>query len=301
MGELNRRTLLETAALAGAASVTGTSSAGASETPVAPEDAVGLLYDATKCIGCKTCVVACKEANGLEPDTRTDALYDAPLSLNDRTKTVIKLFKDDDGRSSFMKGHCMHCIDPGCASACMMGSFQKREFGIITWDPDRCIGCRYCQIACPFGVPAFEWDDATPQIIKCEMCNHRLAEGKEPGCTEVCPTNAVIFGRRDELLAEAKRRIAENPGRYQDHVYGETEAGGTQCLYLAPSNVEYAELGLPDLDDTPTAERARTVQHTVYKGFIAPVALYGLLGFVMWRNRKKGSEEDTTAAEGGAS
>ena len=299
MAALDRRSVLKGAFAAGAASVAGAPGARASETPTAPEDAVGLLYDATKCIGCKTCVVACKEANGLEPDTRLDPLHDAPLSLNDRTKTVIKLFKADDGRTSYFKAHCMHCIDPGCVNACMLGAFKKREFGIITWDPDRCIGCRYCQIACPFGVPAFEWDDATPRIVKCEMCNHRLAEGKEPGCTEVCPTNAVIFGRRDELLAEAKRRIAESPGRYQDHVYGETEGGGTQCLYLAPSNVEYPELGLPDLDETPTAERARTVQHTVYKGFIAPAALYGLLGLVIWRNRRKEAVDEESAAAGG--
>ncbi len=294
---LDRRSVLKGAFAAGAASVTGVRPARASDFEL-PEDAVGLLYDSTKCIGCKTCVVACHEANGLPPDNRQDPLHDAPVDLNDRTKTVIKLFKGDDGRRAFFKAHCMHCIDPGCVNACMLGAFQKREHGIITWDPDRCIGCRYCQIACPFNVPKFEWDDATPKIVKCEMCNHRLAEGKEPGCTEVCPTGAVIFGRRDELLAEAKQRIADHPDRYQDHVYGETEGGGTQCLYLAPANVDFTEWGLPDLDDTPTAERARTVQHTVYKGFIAPVALYGLLGFVLWKNRRQIAVDQEAEASG---
>ena len=288
---LDRRSVLKGAFAAGAAGAVGMTGAGparASERAEAPPDAVGLLYDSTKCIGCKTCVVACQDANGLPRDTRQDPLHDAPIDLNDRAKTVIKLFRDDDdGRVAFFKAQCMHCIDPGCVNACMLGALQKREHGIVTWDPNRCIGCRYCQIACSFNVPKFQWESAAPKIIKCEMCNHRLAEGLEPACTTVCPASAVIFGKRADLLAEAKQRIADHPGRYQDHVYGETEGGGTQCLVLAPSNVDYTELGLPDLGDQPTAHLSRTVQHTVYKGFIAPVALYGLLGFVLWKNRRQ--------------
>lgn len=288
---VDRRVLLKGALAAAGAAVGSTSPAHGRELPEPPPDAVGLLYDATKCIGCKTCVVACHEANGLLPDNRERPLYDAPMDLNDRTKTIIKLFKDDDGRRSYFKAHCMHCVDPGCASACMLGAFKKREHGIVTWDPSRCIGCRYCEVACPFNVPKFEWDDPAPKIVKCELCNHLLAEGKIPACADVCPTAAVIFGRREELLADAKQRIAENPGRYQPTVYGEREGGGTQCLYLAPSNVTFTELGLPDLDDKPVPALARNVQHTVYKGFIAPAALYGILGLVMWRNRRKADGE----------
>lgn len=295
---IDRRSVLKIVAGAGAASVASALPAPAAEPAQAPEDAVGLLYDATKCIGCKTCVVACQDANGLPRDTRLNPLYDAPTDLNDRAKTVIKLFRDDDdGRRSFFKAHCMQCIDPGCVSACMLGAFQKREYGIVTWDPDRCIGCRYCQVACPYNVPKFEWNDATPRIVKCELCNHRLAEGKEPACTEVCPTKAVIFGRRSELLAEAKRRIAESPGRYQSTVFGETEGGGTQSLYLAPANVSFQEMGLPDLGDEPTPELARTVQHGIYKGFVAPVALYGLVGLAVWRNRRKSEQAESAEEE----
>jgi Fe-S-cluster-containing dehydrogenase component len=292
---IDRRSVLKAVASAGAASVAGAVPVRASTRAVAPPDAVGLLYDATLCIGCKTCVVACNEEAGLEQDTRRNPLYNAPDDLNDRTRTVIKLFKADDGRMSFYKAQCMHCIDPGCVSACMLGAFQKRAGGAVTWDPARCIGCRYCQIACPFNVPKFEWYDATPRIVKCDLCADRRAEGKQPACTAVCPVKAVVFGPREEILAEAKRRIAAAPDRYQPTVYGETEGGGTQCLVLSPANVRHTELGLPDLDDRPVPELARTVQHGIYKGFAAPVALYGVLSLVMWRNRRQQAKAEEVA------
>jgi hypothetical protein len=149
-------------------------------------------------------------------------------------------------------------------------------------------------MACPFGVPKFEWTKAlAPKIVKCEFCIDRLKAGQEPACTATCPREAVIFGKRDELLREAHRRIEENPDFYINRVYGETEAGGTQVLYL--SHVPFEKLGLPNFGDTPVPETARTIQHGVYRGFIAPVALYGLLAAVMMRHRKKeeaSSEEE---------
>jgi formate dehydrogenase beta subunit len=271
-------------AIAGAAT-TIAAPAAASVPRRAPADAVGLLYDTTKCIGCKACMVACREANGLEADTSwSGGLYQAPLDLNEKTKTVIKLF-DDGNQRSYMKAQCMHCIDPACASACMLGAFKKREFGIVTYDVDLCVGCRYCEVACPFGVPKFEWSKALPKMVKCELCNHRLAKGQQPACSEVCPRQAVIFGRREDLLREARTRIAENPGKYVPKIYGETDGGGTQCLYL--SHVDFEKVGLPALGEESTPTLQRSIQHGIYKGFAAPVALYGLLGFVMFRNRKK--------------
>lgn len=293
---LSRRSVLKVVAATGAASVSGALPVRASDRLQAPPDAVGLLYDSTRCIGCKSCVVACNENAGLAQDTRSNALYNAPADLNDRAQTVIKLFKAEDGRVAYFKAQCMHCIDPACASACMLGAFQKREGGAVTWDPARCIGCRYCQVACPFNVPKFEWNSAAPKIVKCDLCADRRAEGKEPACTTVCPAGAVVFGTREALLADAKARIAAQPDRYQPTVFGETEGGGTQCLVLAPANVGYQELGLPDLGDEPTAKLARTVQHGIYKGFVAPVALYGLFAAVLWRNRRKhqvGEEESS--------
>jgi Fe-S-cluster-containing dehydrogenase component len=275
-----------------------------------------MLYDTTLCIGCKACVVACTEANGLEPDTRLDGIHQAPPGLNSRTKNVIKLYKDGE-RRSYMKAQCMHCVDPACAGACMLGSLKKDEVtGVVTYNPAYCVGCRYCMMSCPFNVAKFEFEKALPKIVKCELCSHRFpsdlkmtqvdgfsrfAKGQGPACCEVCPRGAVIYGKRAELLAEAKRRIAESPGRYQPEVYGETDGGGTQVLYL--SHVPFDKLGLPKLGGESVPHTALSVQHGIYKGFIAPVALYAALGAVMIRNRKKHPEafKEGEGDEGGTS
>ena len=281
---ISRRTALKVA-LAGAATLAA-KPVQASVAMVAPADAVGLLYDTTKCIGCKACVAACREANGLVPDSATSGgLYHAPVDLSEKAKTVIKVVNDGE-HQSFMKAQCMHCVDPACASACMLGAFKKREYGIVSYDVNYCIGCRYCEVACPYGVPKFEWSKAAPRMVKCELCNHRLAQGKQPACSEVCPRQAVIFGKRADLLLEAKRRLAASPGVYVQKVYGETDGGGTQCLYI--SHVPFEKLGLPALTEESTPTLQRTIQHAVYKGFAAPIALYGVLGAVMLRNRRKG-------------
>lgn len=281
---ITRRAALQTMIAAGATAASARS-ASAAVLPTPPADAVGLLYDATMCIGCKACTVACRDANGLAPDTTgsPSRIYNAPVDLSARAKTVIKLYAEGSTQS-YMKAQCMHCVDPACVSACMLGSLKKREFGIVTYDVDYCIGCRYCEVACPFGVPKFEFAKAAPKIVKCELCKERLAAGQEPACTDVCPRHAVIYGRRTELLKEAKRRIAETPGRYVPKVYGETDGGGTQVLYL--SHVPFDRLGLPTLGDEPAPQLARSIQHGVYRGFIAPAALYAALGIVMLRNRK---------------
>lgn len=287
---MNRRTAFKMAAAGAATAVVSAVKplSAKSVALVARSDAVGLLYDTTKCIGCKACVNACREANGLEPDTTwSGGLYNAPLDLSAKAKTVIKLY-DDGEHQSFFKAQCMHCLDPACANACMLGAFKKREHGIVTYDVNYCVGCRYCEIACPYGVPKFEWSKAAPKMVKCELCNHRIAQGKIPACAEVCPKGAVIYGKREDLLREAKSRLAENPGKYVPKIYGEHDGGGTQCLYL--SHVPFEKLGLPVLGTESTPSLQRTIQHGIYKGFAAPVALYGLLGFVMLRNRKKEGE-----------
>jgi Fe-S-cluster-containing dehydrogenase component len=285
---ITRRAALSGLLTAGATAV-GVKSATAAVLPTPPADAVGMLYDTTLCIGCKACVVACQDANGLPRDPAgIDARYDAPVDLNYRAKNVIKLYHEGTQRS-FVKVQCMHCVDPACVAACMLGALKKSEFGVVTYNVDYCVGCRYCEVACPYGVPKFQWASATPRIVKCELCNHRLAKGQEPACTEVCPRHAVIFGKRADLLAEAKRRIAENPGRYVPKIYGETDGGGTQVLYL--SHVSFDKIGFPALGDAPAPDLARSVQHGVYRGFVAPVALYGVLGMIAFRNRKQGRAE----------
>jgi Fe-S-cluster-containing dehydrogenase component len=298
-GTLDRRKALRVLATGGAAAGAAALPARAVSAPIeAPHEALGMLYDTTRCIGCKACVVACREANDLEPDTGPDGLHLMPPDLNSRTKNVIKLYKEGP-KVSFFKAQCMHCVDPACVNACMLHSLEKDPVtGIVSYDPYYCVGCRYCQMACPFNVPKFEFEKALPKIVKCELCRHRFpkdmkaalsggfsrfAKGQGPACCEVCPREAVIYGKRSELLAEAKRRLAAHPGRYVPKVYGEHDAGGTQVLYL--SHVPFEKLGLPDLPESVPATMRR-VQHGVYKGFVAPVALYIALGAVMIRNRR---------------
>jgi formate dehydrogenase beta subunit len=280
---LHRREALKVLATAGAAA-TVPATAHARPAKRAPADAVGMLYDATLCVGCQACMVACKEANDLSYD-QPDGRWDAPIDLSANTKTVIKVY-EENGVHSFMKAQCMHCIDPACVSACMLGAYQKREFGMVTWDGDKCVGCRYCQIACPYNVPRFEWDKAIPKMVKCEMCAHRVVEGLEPACVEVCPRDAIIFGSYTDILAEAKRRVAAQPDRYEQKVFGEKDGGGTQVLYLTHAGVPFTALGLPDLGEVSVPHLPETVQHFIYKGFVAPVALYAALATVMWRNRR---------------
>jgi len=296
MLRITRRAAIKSAFLAGAAAVGATSAAASStERPEAPKDAVGLLYDATLCIGCKACVVACQEASHLPPDTgASNGRYLAPDDLNARTRNIIKLAPVVDGESSYVKRQCMHCIDPACVTACMMGALKKREHGIVSWEGEKCVGCRYCQVACPFNIPKFEWTSDggfyNPRIVKCELCRERLADGLEPACTTVCPRKAVIFGTREALLTDAKRRLAAHPDRYIPKVYGEHEGGGTQVLYL--SHLPFDRIGLPALGDAPVPELVRKVQGTIYKGFVAPVALYGVLAAAIIRNRAKEAADE---------
>jgi Fe-S-cluster-containing dehydrogenase component len=281
----DRRSLLKGLVAATAVSATP---ALARPRKTAAADAVGLLYDATKCIGCKTCVVACKEEAGLPADTRANRIYDAPDGLNEYTKNVIQLYKGD-GEYSYVKKQCMHCIDPACVGACMLGALKKGDYGVVSYNADTCIGCRYCEVACPFNVPKFEWTKSTPKIVKCELCKERLAKGLQPACTTVCPAKAVIFGKRAELLKEAHDRIEKHPKQYHPKVYGEEELGGTQVLYL--SHVPFEKLGFRFDDKRAVPDVQQSIQHGVYQGFAAPIALYAVLGAVIFRNRKHSDED----------
>jgi formate dehydrogenase beta subunit len=290
----DRRTFFKSIAAAAATMTVLPSAAEAREKQRAPSDAVGMLYDTTKCIGCKACVVACKETNNLPADTDGygQGLYDAPDSLNQYTKNIIQLYKDGDGES-FVKKQCMHCIDPACVGACMLGALEKGKFGVVSYDVSKCVGCRYCETVCPFNVPKFQWAKVAPKIVKCELCKDRLAVGKEPACTEVCPRKAVIFGKYTDLLDEAHRRLQQNPGKYVGKVYGEHDLGGTQVLYL--SHIEFEKLGFRFNQDESVPHLQQSVSHGIYKGFVGPIALYGLLGAVLFRNRGKAdkSEEES--------
>jgi len=301
--ELTRRDLLQKltggAAIAvgtAVAPATLTSLAHAEEVAEVPPQAVGMLYDATRCIGCQTCVVACTKANDLTPDTRLDGLHQTPSDLNYHTKTIIKLYKEADGKEfSFIKQQCMHCVDPACAAACMFGGLKKdKKTGVVTWTGKYCVGCRYCEVACPYNVPKFQWEGVNPKIVKCEFCKERLAQGEQPACTAVCPKKAVIFGSREELLKEAKLRIAQNPGKYyQDRVFGETEGGGTQVLYL--SHLPFEKLGLPQLGTESIPHKYLKWQKRMYSYLVLPIGLYATLAGTIrknWKHHEEHMEEE---------
>ena len=197
----------------------------------------GVLHDTTKCIGCRKCEQACNEVNGLpEPD---DAFDDLSV-LEDKRRTdadiftVVNKFQSENGKPVFVKKQCNHCLEPACASACFVKAFNKTPEGPVVYDASLCVGCRYCMVACPFEIPAYEYDKAfTPRVTKCTMCAPLVQEGKLPACVEACPKEALVFGDRDKLIKIAKARISRHPDQYVDHVYGEHEMGGTSWLYIA--------------------------------------------------------------------
>jgi len=198
-----------------------------------------LLIDLTRCIGCEACVLACREANGLPREGSAEELSATTWSAIERHRGVP------------VKRQCMHCLEPACASVCPVGALHKTPEGPVVYEADRCIGCRYCMVGCPFGIPRYEWSSPLPKVRKCLMCfENRVAEGKPPACAEVCPTGATEFGDRDALIREARRRIEAEPERYVDRIYGEREVGGTSVLYL--SGVPFEELGFEtSLEEQP--------------------------------------------------
>lgn len=249
--------------------------------------ALGILYDATQCVGCLACVAACKEANQMPPEfSGPEKLWDSPLGLSAKTRNVIALYKEQD-RYSFIRKSCMHCVDPACVSACPVRALTKESrTGIVKYDQGVCIGCRYCMVACPFDVPKFEWDRAYGRIVKCQLCDHLLEKGKDPACANVCPTGAIKFGNVHLLLDEAHKRIQASSGVYYPKVYGEKEGGGTQTLLL--SALPFEKLGLPALPEESSASLSEAIMHTTYKGFAMPIFLFGFFAFMTRRHFKKG-------------
>jgi Fe-S-cluster-containing dehydrogenase component len=316
-----RRSASGTAAVAACAAIAAPEAQARDNKPI-PAQAVGLLYDATLCIGCKACMSGCKEANNLPlEDNIGEKLWDTPMELSGKTYNVIKVYQNgtmatkDQEENGFahIKRSCLHCGDPSCVSACPVSAMTKNGVnGIVEYNKDACIGCRYCVAACPFGVPQFQYDTPTPQIAKCQLCKHRLAEGKLPACAERCPTGATIFGTYEGLSAEIDRRKALKPGepalfqrrtvdsgdthekaapKYVDHVYGQKEVGGTQVRYL--SGVPFDKLALPvGLPERAYAADSETLQHTLYGGLILPALALGGLVAAAYRGSKDHHDED---------
>jgi len=242
----------------------------------------GILYDATLCIGCKMCEGACAARHGLPYD---DSIA-AEREQSEHKYTVV-LSHDD----KFMRRLCMNCQDPTCASVCPVAALHKSALGPVVYEASRCIGCRYCMMACPFSVPKYEWSKALPLVRKCDMCSDRLANGLPTACAEACPTGATKFGDRDELIAEAKDRIAKGQGQYVNHIYGLEEVGGTSVLLL--SSVPFETFGYKTDISTEALPllTGRVLSH------IPDVVTLGAvtLGGIWWLCNRK---EEVAAAEG---
>jgi formate dehydrogenase iron-sulfur subunit len=296
MGNPNRRDFLKTLGLIGAgAAGLKTKNAEAEPTNILSDDRMGVLVDTTVCIGCRRCEYACKKAHDL-PAGEIETYDDRSVFKNMRRPTtgaltVVNQYENPNKNSNpiDVKVQCMHCDHPACVSACIVGAFSKQANGSVIWDGNKCIGCRYCIIACPFQVPTFEYDKAIqPSIRKCDFCWERTKEGLLPACVEICPVEALTYGKRYDLIQAAHKRIEKDPDRYIDYVFGEEEVGGTAWLYIA--NKKFTELGFPKVGKKPAPGSTESIQHAIFSYFIPPAMLFSLLGGIMWINRK--SEEN---------
>ncbi len=251
----------------------------------------GVLFDATRCIGCRRCEAGCNKVNELPPPPEP---FEDLSVLNKKrrthwwTYTVVNRYDNIPGAAGpvYKKWQCNHCLEPACASSCFVNAYTKTPQGGVIWNGATCVGCRYCMIACPFEIPTFEYTEPlTPRIMKCTLCQPLITTGKltVPGCVGACPVEALIYGKRDELVQIARKRFHDFPGRYLNHIYGEHEMGGTNWLYL--SGVPFSALGMrEDLGTTPAPElTAGALAAVPIVAAVWPVLLTGIYAI----NRRK--------------
>ncbi len=247
----------------------------------------GVLYDSSRCVGCRTCEYECAKAHGLpEPLSEVAAVRKTDETCN----TVVNTYQTSKGEV-YIKRQCMHCNQPACAAACLTQAMHKNETGPVTWNGDKCMGCRYCMVSCPFDMPKFEFHSANPKIQKCDMCFDRQKAGEKPTCVTNCPNEALMYGTRRDLIKEARRRIYEKPDLYVDQIYGEHDAGGTGWLYIA--SVPFEELGMKtNLQQSSYPALTKGFLYSVPSVFVLfPTILLGIHQATK-NNQHKKQEED---------
>jgi formate dehydrogenase iron-sulfur subunit len=300
--DLSRREFLKWSAMStlgvtSLAALTNSESALASSVGTPNPNSVGMLVDTTRCIGCRACAVACKQWNhnpsSLDVDTDIKKTVTTTPLLNSNTFTNIRaneVTKDMQPLWVYSKIQCMHCNEPACVAACPVSAMQKTPDGPVTYDTQKCFGCRYCMTVCPFGIPTFQWDSAVPWVKKCTFCADRQKDGLQPACAGACPTGALKFGKREDLLVEARKRISGNSTAYVDHIYGETEVGGTSWMYLA--SVPFGQLGFPNLQTEPTTTNVKRAMNLVL-----PVlgSMTVLLSGIYWLSKRRETNGKKTA------
>jgi len=299
----DRRDFLKLAAAGGLALLAGESMAAEGGNKINSDQAYGVLVDTVVCVGCRKCEWACNQKNTLsnEPLSAFDdkSIFQKHRRPDSRAYTIVNQYCSPDlpDKKYAIKIQCMHCNDPACVSACIVGALAKSPEGPVSYDAWKCIGCRYCMVACPFQIPAYEYDNAmAPQVRKCTFCYDKIQAGEKPACVAICPNEALTFGHRKELIELAYSRIATKPDNYFDHVYGENEIGGTSWLYLA--GADFINTELPNLDNNPNPETTETIQHGIFKNFIPPLALYGLLGLAMYNLRGRNGKSHASTSNG---
>ncbi len=276
MSGISRRRFLA-ASVAGCAATTlaGPKKALAAGSFTGYPDGMGVLVDLTRCIGCRSCEAACnREQNLPAPDRPFDdmSVFDETFHggtqkrrPDENAYTVVNRYNPEGSdKPLYRKVQCNHCNEPACLSSCFVNAYTKTKEGAVIYNSKVCVGCRNCMIACPFNVPGYSYSSAfDPVIKKCLFCHEtRLKNGLPPACVDICPQEALTFGKRRDLLKIGNQRIQTHPGRYVDHIYGEKELGGTSWMYL--SSVDFAEAGFdPNPGNEPIINNVKDFLGTV--------------------------------------
>lgn len=261
---------------------------------------VAKLIDISKCIGCKACQVACMEWNDTRDEIGSNlGIYDNPPDLTDKSWTVMRYAEVEleAGRLEWLirKDGCMHCADPGCLKACPSpGAIIQYDNGIVDFQEEYCIGCGYCITGCPFDIPRLSKKDG--KVYKCTLCSDRVAVGLVPACVKSCPTGALVFGSKDDMIHHADERIADLKSRgFQNAgLYDPPGVGGTHVMYVL-QHADQPQLynGLPDDPQiSPLVSLWKGIMKPILGAGLGLVALAGFFHYVT-----VGPKETTTEDE----